>query len=122
MNRSEYITYCLDNGLLDIIDKSNNMTDIELAYAVEASKYPKRRNDGQQYSDYMGAKLVLLNQPDDVKKLISDFFATAQSFLCEGWWKSALREMQNKQPTPYVNQQIIDEVTTYIQNYVNTSY
>lgn len=122
MNREEYITYCLDKGLIGIINQSSNMTEIELAYAVEASKYPKRREDGKLYSDYMGAKLVLLNQTDAVKKLISDYFAVTQSFLCEGWWKSALREMQNKQPTNYVNQQLIDEVTTYIQNYVNKSY
>ena len=122
MTRELALQYCLDNGLTNIINSSSNLTDPQLFEIVEASKYPKRREDGQKYSDFMGARLVLAPNTDAEKKIISDFCAISQQFLCQGWWKSALREMQTKQSTALVSQNLIDEITTYMQSYVNQSY
>ncbi len=124
MTKTEALQYCLDNGLVDIINiaNSNQISEIQLLEMVEASKYPQRRIDGQKYSDFMGAKLILAQNTEAEKKIISEYFATAQQFLCQGWWKSALREMQQKQPTTLISQSLIDEITNYMLNYVNQSY
>ena len=124
MTKEIALQYCLDNGLIDIINlvNSNQITNVQLFEMVEAAKYPKRRVDGQKYSDFMGARLVLAPNTEPEKKIISEYFAAAQQFLCQGWWKSALREMQQKQPTTLVSQALIDEITAYMQDYVNESY
>lgn len=122
MIREELIQKCIDIGLADIVFLEKDMGDLELNEYYEASKYPKRRTDGQQYSDRMGAKMVLLDAPDIVKKEISLFFKQTQDFLCKGWWKSAEREIRDKQPNTYVSQSLLDNVRGYIVNYVNKSY
>jgi len=122
MTRQENIIYCTNNGLVDIINQVDNLTDEELNNAVQATRYPKRRVDGQAYSDMMGARLINLDAEDSVKKIISEYFAVPQSFLCQGWWKSAFRDMQTKIPTEHVNQELIDEITLAMQNYIATSY
>jgi hypothetical protein len=122
MTRELAIQYCLDNGYVDIINSASSMTDQQLFEIVEASKYPLRRIDGQKYSDFMGARLVLASNTEVEKKTISDFFAISQQYLCQGWWKSALREMKTKQPTALVSQALIDEITISMQNYINRSY
>jgi len=122
MNRSENIAYCTDNYLHDIIDQVDNLTDEQLNNAVQATKYPQRRIDGQAYSDMMGARLINLDAEDSIKKSISEYFAVPQSFLCQGWWKSAFRDMQTKIPTEHVDQALIDEITLAMQNYITESY
>jgi len=122
MTRNENIQYCVDNNCLELLDSEPNLSDIQLSELVEATKYPKRRVDGQHYSDIMGARLVVLVAPDNVKKIMSEFFEQSQAFLCQGWWKSALRDMDTKLPTAYVTQELIDEIRLSMQNYINQSY
>jgi len=122
MNRQENIQYCFENKLIDIINQVDNLTDGQLNNLVQATKYPKRRIDGQAYSDMMGARLINLEAPETVKKIISEYFAVSQGFLCQGWWKSALRDMETKVSTTYVNQELIDEIKQTMQNYITVSY
>ena len=122
MTRNENIEYCLNHGYVDILNKVSEMTYSELSELVEATKYPQRRIDGQHFSDVMGARLVLLDAPDSVKKIISEFFEQSQAFLCQGWWLSAIRDMQTKTPTEYVGQPLIDEITQKMNTYISISY
>jgi len=122
MDRVKLLNYISEKNLVDIINQVDNLTDDQLHNAVQATKYPKRRVDGQTYSDMMGARLINLDADDSIKKSISEYFAVPQSFLCQGWWKSAFRDMQTKIPNEYVNQELIDEITLAMQNYIATSY
>lgn len=122
MTKNENIEYCLNHGYVDILNKLPHISNEELSELVEATKYPQRRIDGQEFSDVMGARLVLLDAPDNVKKIISEFFEQSQAFLCQGWWLSAVRDMQTKTPNQYVGQPLIDEITQKMNDYISTSY
>ena len=122
MTRNENIDYCLINNLISILEMADNLTDIQLGEFVEASKYPKRRKDGQNYSDMMGARLLQLNAPDEVKKIISEYFKESQRFLCQGWWKSAIRDLNVKEANAYINEDLLNDVKTFITNYIIVSY
>ena len=69
-----------------------------------------------------GAKLVILEAPDFVKKEISDFFAPSQNFLVLGWWKSALRDLQTRKPNAYVSAELLGGIIKYIEAYISKSY
>lgn len=106
----------------DIVLKEEGKTDEQLNEIFQALKYPQRRKDGQRFSDMQGAKLVILVAPDSVKKAISDFFAPSQSFLVLGWWKSALRDLQTREPNPYVSAELLGGIIGYIEGYIAQSY
>lgn len=121
--REEYINKILESGQIELINNiDESLSDEELIQKVEISKYKLRRIDGQSFSDVQGAKLVLLDAPTIVKKEIGDFFAVAQGYLAMGWWKSALRDLENKQPTAYVNQELLDGIRAYMAHYISISY
>lgn len=119
--RETLIDY-LDSNSMPEYYISEQFSDIELTKIVETHKYIKRREDGQKYSNMMGAELVLSPYTDDIKKELDLFFKTSQEFLCQGWWKSALRDLLDKTPTGNVSQQVYDEVVNYITNYIVESY
>ena len=108
-----------DPNIMLVVDQR---TDAELKETYQALKYPQRRKDGQRFSDMQGAKLVILDAPDIVKKAISDFFAPSQNFLVLGWWKSALRDLQARKPNAYVSAELLGGVIKYIETYISKSY
>jgi hypothetical protein len=121
MTREELIEYIEDNDSRFNIN-INNSTDEELLLFVEQHKYIKRRKDGQAFSDAMGVKLVLSNLDDATKALIDDYFKVAQGFLCQGWWKSALRDLNGRTATAYVSQELLDDIRLQMSNYILQSY
>ena len=121
MTREEYIKEIeLYNAAP--LDNKDNISTEKLASIYQATRYPQRRIDGQKFSDMQGAKLVLLDVPDVVKKAISDFFAPSQNFLVLGWWKSALRDLKERQPNKYVSAELLGGIIKYIENYIEKSY
>ena len=121
MTREEVINEIekIDSNIMLVVDQK---TDIELEEIYQALKYPQRRKDGQRFSDMQGAKLILLNAPDVVKKAISDFFAPSQNFLVLGWWKSALRDLKTRESNAYVSTELLGGIITYIETYISNSY
>ena len=104
------------------LQNKKSISTEKLASIYQATRYPQRRIDGQNFSDMQGAKLVLLDAPDTVKKAISDFFAPSQNFLVLGWWKSALRDLQARKPNAYVSAELLGSVINYIEKYIEKSY
>lgn len=121
MTREELINKIeqVNPSIMPVVDQK---TDDQLLEIYQAMKYPQRRVDGQRFSDMQGAKLVILEAPDVVKKAISDFFAPSQNFLVLGWWKSALRDLQVREPNAYVSAELLGGIIAYIENYISQSY
>ena len=121
MTREEYIAEIEYYNAAPLENKENIPTE-KLASIYQATRYPQRRIDGQNFSDMQGAKLVLLDVPDAVKKGISDFFAPSQNFLVLGWWKSALRDLESREPNAYVSAELLGGIKQYIEAYIEKSY
>ena len=121
MNREELISE-IEKYDSQFILVAETKTDEQLQEIYQALKYPQRRKDGQRFSDMQGAKLVILDAPDSVKKAISDFFAPSQNFLVLGWWKSALRDLQVRKPNAYVSAELLGGIIKYIETYIAKSY
>lgn len=121
MSREELIQQ-IEKFNPNIILVADGMSDVQLNETFQAYQYPQRRKDGQAFSDMQGAKLILLDAPDNVKKEISEFFAQSQNFLVLGWWKSALRDLQAREPNPYVSEELLNGIIAHIQSYIAQSY
>jgi len=121
MTREDYIEQIELYNAAPLENKENIPTET-LNSIYQSILYPRRRIDGQKFSDMQGAKLVILNVPDSVKKAISDFFAPSQNFLVLGWWKSALRDLQSREPNAYVSAELLASVIKYIETYIEKSY
>ena len=121
MNRNEVILE-IEKHDPQIILVADVKTDEQLFEIYQALKYPKRRQDEQRFSDMQGAKLVILEAPDFVKKEISDFFAPSQNFLVLGWWKSALRDLKTRKSNAYVSPELLSGIIQYIEVYISKSY
>jgi hypothetical protein len=39
-----------------------------------------------------------------------------------GWWKSALRDLQVREPNAYVSAELLGGIIAYIENYISQSY
>ncbi|MDB4157987.1 hypothetical protein N9609_00700 [bacterium] len=121
MTREEYIEQIEFYNAAPLQNKEKIPTD-KLASIYQSILYPQRRIDGQKFSDMQGAKLVILDVPDAVKKAISDFFAPSQNFLVLGWWKSALRDLQSREPNAYVSAELLGGIIHYVETYIEKSY
>ena len=121
MTREEYIEQIELYNAAPLENKENIPTET-LNSIYQSILYPQRRIDGQKFSDMQGAKLVILEVPDAVKKAISDFFVPSQNFLVLGWWKSALRNLQARKPNAYVSAELLGSVINYIEEYIEKSY
>ena len=121
MTREEYIEQIELYNAAPLENKENIPTET-LNSIYQSMLYPQRRIDGQKFSDMQGAKLVILEVPDAVKKAISDFFAPSQNFLVLGWWKSALRDLQSREPNTYVSAELLGGIIHYVETYIEKSY
>ena len=121
MSREE-ILHEIEKFNPNIVLVEEGKTDDQLNEILEAYKYPQRRKDGQAFSDMQGAKLIILDAPDEVKKQISEFFAPSQNFLVLGWWKSALRDLESRETNPYVSTELLSGIIDYVKAYIAQSY
>ena len=122
MERDDLIELIVELGNMDIVLSSDNMSTHDLMLELESLKYNQRRIDGLRLSDRMGARLVLFDVSDDIKKQISTYFEKVQNYLTIGWWKSAQREINTLEPNLFVNSVLLEEIKASINNYTNESY
>ena len=95
MTRQELINEIekLNPEIMMVVDQKS--TD-KLHEIYQAMKYPQRRIDGQRFSDMQGAKLVILEASDVVKKAVSDFFAPSQNFFSSRMVEIGLKRFTNQ--------------------------
>lgn len=116
----------------------------EVMLSFEASKYKKRKDDGQAFSNVMNAELNLMSSDnfstEEMESLKSAFnvgesqiiemakdsidtaFEKCQWFIEGGKWKSSSREIEKVEVSTFVSQSLIDRVRKGINDYITNSY